>query len=488
MENNTGLSSISDAPQAEPWELDDPMHVVNAEENAKHLDATIPTDALAAENQNDSDDFPVRMFPRYLTDIVFALYRTRLFPIGYTMMAILFVVSVLVGKNARLITSLGKTMANLYIAFVAPKGEDKTRPIEWATAPLVRLDHDAHKEYIRQKKEYDAAKDSGNGASVEFPPSPRRYIMCDATDEAVLRQLNFCHESVGLRRDELKDLLGQSSRYTMKSSDLYLSLFSGARIEVDRATKDEVYFVEHPVVSIIGGIQPERFLSVFRGDRMDSGLFDRFLVVSRNGYTAKPWRLEGYKSDNLDAKYDHLVIRRLIDSTTWHGDYHLSAAAETALQSWQNEEENRLEREGSNLQFGVFRKIQVYALKLSLLLQILYDMDSAETNPEHIVSGENAIRATVIADYFYCVSTAYAEEILHPNITPKEKEVLDALGDYFTAKDGVKIAKTHGIGKTAFYGLLGKANGKYIEKKERGHYAKKYVGVSFCRNSHNYRS
>lgn len=473
MSKSAGFSPLADIPQAEPWEVDAPKTTV--------VDTTNNTQPLVADNLDDTDDFPVKMFPRFVTDLVFALNQIRLFPIGFATMAILFTVSVLVGKCACLVTSLGRTMANLYIAFVAPKGEDKTRPIEWATAPLVQLDREAREEYLRKKKEFNLAKD--NGTPDVFPPEcPRRYIMCDATDEAVLRQLHLCADSMGLRRDELMDLLRQSSRYTERSSDLYLSLFSGASIEVDRATKDDVYFINAPVISIIGGIQPDRLLRAFKGDRMDSGLFDRFLVVSRHGYTAKPWNLEGYVPDNLDAEYNQLVIRRLIDSAAWHGDYHLAPEAEIALQNWQNDEEYRLEREGSDLQYGIFRKTQVYALKFALMLQILSDLAAGATNPDHIVSGENAIRATVIADYFYHGSTSLAEDILHPVLGAKEKMLLDMLPDTFSAKDGLEKAKTLGIGKTAYYGLLGKANGALLERVRRGIYAKKYMGVPIRRS------
>ena len=273
------------------------------------------------------------------------------------------------------------------------------------------------------------------------------------------------------------DLLKQSGRYTEKDSDLYLSLFSGASLEIDRATKDEVFFIDAPFVSLIGGIQPDRFIRAFRGDRMDSGLFDRFLLVVRNGYTPKLWKLEGkMETEDIDEKYSSMV-RTFLEATEWHGTYELAPDAKTMLQAWQNEKEMELEKNGSDLQIGVFRKIQVYALKFSLLLQILWDVDSDEKNTEHIVSPESAIRATVLADYFFRVSTAMAEEIQPALLSKKEMRLLNELPDVFTAKEGFLKAQENGIGKTSYYEFLGKLNGKVIEKTGRGVYLKKYPGL-----------
>ena len=214
----------------------------------KDANAVSSSDAIA--ETTDKDGFPINLFPTLIAKIAQDLYRTRLYPIGYTAMAILFVVSVLIGKGAYLITNLGSTLANLFVAFVGPKGEDKTRPINWAARPLVELDREAYAAYIREKKEYEVALARGEKDLVP-PAFPRRYIMSNATDEAILKQIGRCPESIGLRRDELMDLLKQSGRYTEKDSDLYLSLFSGASLEIDRATKDEVFFIDAPFVSLI---------------------------------------------------------------------------------------------------------------------------------------------------------------------------------------------------------------------------------------------
>ncbi len=465
-----------DADVTESVDLHDDAPSAHTHETIEKNDSNAVSSSDAIVETTDKDGFPINLFPTFIAKIARELYRTRLFPIGYTLMAILFVISVLVGKSACLLTHLGSTFTNLYVAFVGPKGEDKTRPINWAARPLVELDRDAYASYIREKKEYEEALAIGEKDLVP-PAFPRRYIMSNATDEAILKQIGRCPESIGLRRDELMDLLKQSGRYTEKDSDLYLSLFSGASLEIDRATKDEVFFIDAPFVSLIGGIQPDRFIRAFRGDRMDSGLFDRFLLVVRNGYTPKLWKLEGkMETEDIDEKYSSMV-RTFLEATEWHGTYELAPDAKTMLQAWQNEKEMELEKNGSDLQIGVFRKIQVYALKFSLLLQILWDVDSDEKNTEHIVSPESAIRATVLADYFFRVSTAMAEEIQPALMSKKEMRLLNELPDVFTAKEGFLKAQENGIGKTSYYEFLGKLNGKVIEKTGRGVYLKKYPGL-----------
>lgn len=426
------------------------------------------------KNENeDKDAFPINLLPAVIGKIASALYQTRLFPIGYTAMAILFVISILIGKGACLVTNLGKTMANLYIAFVGPTGEDKTRPISWATNPLVPMDRESLARYRREREEYDAAV-AGGAKGLVPPDYPRRFLMSDATDEALLKQLSRCPESTGLRRDELMDLLKQSAKYSNTSSDLYLSLYSGANLEVDRATKDEVYFIDHPFVSLIGGIQPDRFIKAFRGDRMDSGLFGRMLLVVKNGYTQKLWDLETpIHPEDIDEQYS-VLLQKFIETAGWQGEYTLDADAKSFLTNWQNEEESRLAKDGSDLKYGVFRKVQVYALKFALILQVVGDIDTATPNPDHVISVQNAILAASLADYFYDVSAAMAEEIKPAMLNKNEAKLLEALPDVFTAKDGLEHAKKYAIGKTTFYSFLGKLTGKLIEKTGRGTYIKKY--------------
>lgn len=497
------ISVVSDPVQdvldhPEPWELDSPkadsptpsdtsaslveseehQEVVKTEVEAISSPATSESKPEVAEDKTKEeevihDDFPIRLFPPIITKIVTALYQTRLYPIGYTVMAILFAISVILGKGCTLVTNLGDTMANLYIAFVGPKGEDKTRPILWATEPLVAMDRKAQAQYKRELKEYRNAV-SNHIEGVVPPDSPTRYIMSNSTDEALLKQLGRCPEGVGLRQDELTDLLKQSGRYTQKGSDLYLSLFSGASMEVDRATKDEVFFIERPYVSLIGGIQPDRFFKVFRGERMASGLFDRMLLVVRNGYTAKLWDLESTpKTSDIDGQYANL-LHRLLDTAEWQGKYQLDSDAKISLQMWQNEKEHALERDGSDIQIGVFRKMQVYALKFALLLQILWDLESGKPNTKHIISAQNAIRATVLADHFFSISAAMAEEIAEPKVSAREAKLINALPEVFSAKEGFNIAKKMGIGKTQYYHLLGILGGKVLERPSRGRYIKKY--------------
>lgn len=125
-------------------------------------------------------------------------------------------------------------------------------------------------------------------------------------------------------------------------------------------------------------------------------------------------------------------------------------------------------------------------MKFALLLQILWDIDTGDANPDHIISGNNAIRATALTDYFCENACSLAKELVNPVLNDKEKTLYDALPNAFTAKDGLDKAKAIGIGKTAYYAFLGKINGKNVEKKSRGLYVKKYMGLPA--SAHKYRS
>lgn len=415
--------------------------------------------------------FPVNVFPRPLQGIVTDLHRQRSFPVAFLAASILFVASVLLGSRISLITNLGRTFANLYIAIVAPQGADKSRPLAWACDYLQGLDAQAYEQY---QQDLAAWRQDQKEGTMTPKPTLARYLMRDTTNEALIKRLAENPYGLGLVGDELNQLLTQARRYQGNDhSDVLLSLFSGADYTVDRKTTDEVLSVRKPFLSLIGTIQPSRFMDAFRGARYDSGLFARVLPVAQYAYAPKLWELGEDLPLDVDPEKAYTTFMEALRSLAEEGgEYTLSPEAAEAIQKWQNDHERKLNASGQDSQIAVFRKIQIYVLKFAPILQILWDVAEHRDNAERVVSGESALRATVLTDYFYATAIDLVDGVVEDSLDPRENRLMEVLPESFTAAEGLALAKDLHIGKTAYYAFLGKVTGVTLERTGRGQYKK----------------
>jgi putative DNA primase/helicase len=205
---------------------------------------------------------------------------------------------------------------NLWGALVAPPSAGKSPALGEALKPLHRLEALAAKEHEKAMGEYEAdalalearvkaikaqmqtAAKNEDGERMEAlkaeyarlkrneaeAPGPRRYIVNDATIEALGQRLNENPNGLLLVRDELVGFLKSLDRED-RSNDrsFYLEAFSGLiQYVYDRVGRGTLR-IESTTVSIIGGIQPARLRpyvwhAVNHGSG-DDGLLQRFQLM-----------------------------------------------------------------------------------------------------------------------------------------------------------------------------------------------------------------
>ena len=116
-------------------------------------------------------------------------------------------------------------------------------------------------------------------AIIEAAPHVPRYVVNDATIEAIAMILSRQPKGVLQMRDELSGWLENMSRYSGGGSDrpFWLEAFGGRSYPVNRVGREAVT-IERVSIGVIGGIQPDRLKSLlFRAD--DDGLLARFLPI-----------------------------------------------------------------------------------------------------------------------------------------------------------------------------------------------------------------
>jgi len=193
----------------------------------------------------------------------------------------------------------------LWCAIVGPPSSGKTPALAPFEAELdriekaVRADHEGavaeHQtrcdiaDQVKRAWQDEVRKAAKNGkdrpdkpADAE-PPEPvkvPRLIVRDATIERMAVILNASPKGLLQWRDELAGWFNAMERYSGTSNrPHWLEMYNGKRIVVDRIKHDEPIEVDAALVSILGGIQPDR-LSELVPSSVDDGLFARFIFCA----------------------------------------------------------------------------------------------------------------------------------------------------------------------------------------------------------------
>ena len=156
----------------------------------------------------------------------------------------------------------------------------KTPTIEAAWSPLLRAQHVDLADYRLKHAAWKALPRKERDA-IEEPHPRRRLVSHDGTMEALQDILGRQDRGVGVLRDELSGWLGSLEKYggqKAASADraFFLQAFNGGPNVVDRVTR-KMIAIENLLVTICGGIQPER-LQQF-ANLSDDGLWQRFVAI-----------------------------------------------------------------------------------------------------------------------------------------------------------------------------------------------------------------
>lgn len=422
------------------------------------------------------NEFPVGIFPSSLRSIIEEVSSDRQFPLDYLAAAVVWVMSVLVGACAYLRTTIGRTFGNIYLMLVGLQGANKSAPLSWATEYLHCLDHKSLEDYENALADYEAAIVRGEKAQK---PIALRYFVDTSTPEAIIKVLRENPRGIGQCSDEIAKAFKDMGRYSKKSDEeLYLRLYNGQTMTVDRATRQDVLHVRKPFFCLAGTIQPRTFNRIFTPELVENGLLARFIEVVHYSEEALLWNLEEDLPSDADAHFEEIVDKmigwRMRINPEEPVEYTFDASAADVIQTWQNAHEIHIASLGRDIDRAIFRKIQMYVLKFALILQILWDQLSETPNNNHIVGFATATYATILADYFYQNAKDLARAVSHRKLSDREQKLLEALPHEFTAEEGLEIAKRYSIGKTCFFDFLSKARGILIDQPARGKYAKRY--------------
>lgn len=351
---------------------------------------------------------------------------------------------------------------NLYLALVGTSGNTKSPAISNSLKPLRNRDYKNILKYNEKVTEYELGKG-------DLPNNPQ-YVTTDITSEGIVDLLRQNGGRLLICKDELEGLFGGFNKYNKGADDssFYESLYSNIPITVNRKGNKQVVACLHPVVSIIGGLQPARLPRVFSSKTFDTGIAQRFLFVfDPDDDMPKPMQLTTESPAISKAvKKNWLGFLESLADYVVHTECRsclLTSDACNLYNAWATKKEAEEKERYGTITF--IKKMESITLKFALIHQVLLMDDT------YVVGEKGIALAIELADYF--LSNMYRMVGLSNNMVSNCSKFLLSLNKNFTTQDAKLVARDMGVAEATMYNWLrGLVDSKVLYKDSYGKYSK----------------
>ncbi len=461
----------------------------NTLKQLKSIGVNPKEDSNKAENAigeiNTSSDlnlFPVEVFPNTLQEVINATNKDLNYPIDFIGSAILAASSAAIGNTCKVVVKKGWIeSALIYIVIIGRPGTGKSHPLKFAFRPIQKRDTDSFKKFKEEKARIEAMEkeERKKYESENEKPVWNRILVTDFTIEALTSVMNNNYRGVAVFVDELAGWIKSFNRYTKgkgNEQEFWLTVWSGGTIRVDRKNSDPI-LIEYPFVPVCGTIQPSILEKIGKIDLSENGFIDRILfTISSNN--KKHYLNDNQIPESIEENWNNIVSKMLdIPLMIDEGELKpklliFSVDGYKAWARWNKLNTDRCNSEESDILTNVFSKLDMYVVRLSLILQILYWACKNESDYE--ISLEAVQGAIKLVEYFR-INAIKANAIISnlvESLPTGKRKIYEALTDEFTTADGLIVAREFGMPEKTFKNFLNDKN--LFEKIRHGFYSKKY--------------
>lgn len=443
----------------------------------------VQSNDLAVKKENR---FPTEVFPIRIQNIIAETNQNLSFPIDFIGSSMIYAVSIAIGNTHKVEVKRSWTeSAVIYLAIVAKAGTNKSHPLSFALKPIIERDKSTYRDYEKLKLEYDQAvnltKKERELQVIDEPVKPvwEKFLLSDFTPEALAEVHKFNKRGVGVYVDELAGWFKNFNRYNKGSEmEFWLSVWSGKPINIDRKTGEPV-FIPMPFISVGGTIQNGVLSELSKDNRTQNGFIDRILFVIPDNIQKTYWNDRDLSQGVTDDW--HKIISNLMDIKISNDDtlnpipeiLRFSSEAKQILFTWQKQNTDQSNAEDNETIGGIYSKLEMYAIRLSLILELM-SYACGESNKEEI-SVQSIKGAIKLIEYFK--NSAIKVHSIISNTSPLEKhpsnkkELYECLPDQFTTEIGLAVAEKIGIPERTFKYFLNEKE-LFIHVK-RGEYQKR---------------
>ena len=440
----------------------------------------------AEKKKSVGNDFPIDVLPEKLRRIINEAHATLGFPKDYLAGSMLTAMAAAVGNTHAVEHMDGwKEYVILFVALVGAPGSNKSHPLSFAMQPLIDFDAEQAAIHAEALKRYNAAMELppkervANGYELN-PAEPRRvrFMMQDVTNEAVHRILSENPRGLILMYDELAGWVKNFNRYNSGSeSEFWMSVFNHKVAMSDRKSSQSGVFIRNPFLCVIGTIQPKVLTDLAANNRNANGFMERILYVFPADQTKPKWdRTRRLPSFDIAAAWREILSRLIgivptVDSSgeIIPDDVPFSPDALDRLYQWQNEQTDRCNADGSDTLTSIASKLEIYAIRFSLLLALA---DWACGGEKKLIDVDTVERSIRLAEYFRSTASKVQGIISEDALTELQLAVLSELPDSFTTAEGVAIAGKCGMPERSFKRFLKDRKGVLFIRNTYGNYTK----------------
>lgn len=277
----------------------------------------------------------------------------------------------------------------LWVAVLGESGTAKTHIMQSAFDFIHKVNRDSMLQY---EAELNAFEKDKNNALNPNRPKPTNYILKDFTPESIAVTHKNNDKGLVIFQDELAGWIKRFDRYSGGGEkELYLELYNGNAIQVNRANKPPLY-VDEPCVNIIGGIQPSKLALISNSESEGDGFLQRFLFVRHKPSKADQWTLEEVNKDILKA------VAKTMEQVFNVDEKCLSMDKETQLifKSWYDQK--NLEVKDDEFQRTIQKKLETNLFRLCLILDVLDQVESGSSRD--IVASSSMEKAIQLIEFF----------------------------------------------------------------------------------------
>jgi hypothetical protein len=415
------------------------------------IDIAMKSNELANENP-----FPINAFPLLFRELIVDLNTSLNYPIDYTGTAILSAVATVVGTSAKVqVKNNWFEFGSLFCCIIGDAGANKTHPINTIFKPIKEIDKKNHNEYEIKYSEYEAymnlSKKEKNNTEVVLKPFLKKLVMTNYTPEVLNKRLSENARGCNIVSDELITFLEGMNNYSKADQmSVYLSFWSNQPITIDRMGENIPILIQHPYVSILGGLQPRLIKKSFPTQKLNNGFFQRFLYAFPQS-TFKMGINENESDSFIFERYSE-YIKNYIQSTeiseiegklnnkiiNWTKD------AKKYFIEWQHENCNKVNENQNNIKGEIISKYDNHFIRLSLLLQLMENPKSNEIGMRAVEGADN------LCSYFMNCAFKVLAHIQNPkeyleSLPENKKEFYLNITDDFKTSEAVELAKNHDI-------------------------------------------
>ncbi|MFI3306094.1 MAG: DUF3987 domain-containing protein [Rikenellaceae bacterium] len=445
--------------------------------------------ALSLKDRLAGSEFPTHILPHKMQEIIRQTNECLGFPIDFTAYAMIFAASIAIGNTHIVRFKRGWTdKVVLYLAIVGDAGMSKTHPLNFAIKPIRDSDAKSFERYKTEKKEYDqlsalSRKEREAEGILEpiMAPTLKKFLISDATPEALCKVLNNNKRGIGLVVDELKGWLNNFNRYNSGSEEqLWLSNFSCQPIIIDRSGSEPM-FIAHTFTGVMGTIQDDLLKDLLKGDRKSSGFADRILFSICKNREIHSWSdidLPSYIismwSDILQKIID-LELRQDESGNPISTEVEFEKSARAEIFRWEREQNTALCRcEENRSMVGAYKKLATYSLRFSLIIQMIR-WACGEAGKDYI--DLTSVKSAIALTEYFRETMHYVRRIVNnsaalENLSSDKLTLFEQLPSEFTTKEGTKIAMELGFSQQSFNRFLAELKDNLLNNHKHGFYKK----------------